>query len=58
MTNLSPSSSCLSSTGSRIALETLAWLIEDAFEGDPSHSLLANLRDLPDEAWTALPLSH
>ena len=37
------------------ALGTLAWLIEEAFEGDPSHSLLANLRDLRDEDWTALP---
>lgn len=40
---------------SRTAIETLAWLIEDAFEGDPDHSLLANLRDLQEEEWTALP---
>ena len=40
---------------SRVAVDTLAWLIEDAFDGDPSHSLLANLNDLRDEAWTALP---
>lgn len=39
----------------RIAVETLAWLIEDAFEGDPDQSLLANLRDLRAEDWTALP---
>jgi len=39
----------------RAAIDTLAWLIEDAFQGDPSHSLLANLRDLRDEDWTALP---
>lgn len=39
----------------RAAIETLAWLIEDAFEGDPSHSILANLRDLSEEDWTALP---
>jgi hypothetical protein len=52
MTNLSQSSA---PAGSRVAIETLTWLIEDAFEGDPSHSLLANIRDLPDEAWTALP---
>lgn len=38
----------------RIAIDTLAWLIHDAFEGDPSHSLLANLRELRDEDWTAL----
>jgi uncharacterized damage-inducible protein DinB len=39
----------------RIALDTLVWLIEDAFDGDPAHSLLANLRDVPDELWTAVP---
>ena len=41
---------------SRTAIETLAWLIEDAFEGDPDHSLLANLRELREEDWTAVPL--
>ncbi|HEX5837112.1 MAG TPA: DinB family protein [Anaerolineales bacterium] len=41
--------------GSRTALETLIWLIEDAFDGDPDHSLLANLRNLQDEEWTRLP---
>jgi uncharacterized damage-inducible protein DinB len=41
-------------TTSRQAIETLAWLIEDAFEGDPDQSLLANLRDLREEDWTAL----
>jgi uncharacterized damage-inducible protein DinB len=40
---------------SRTAIDTLVWLIEDAFEGDPEHSLLANLRDVRDEDWTALP---
>jgi uncharacterized damage-inducible protein DinB len=40
---------------SRTALETLIWLIEDAFDGDPDHSLLANLRSLQDEEWTRLP---
>lgn len=39
----------------RTAIDTLAWLVHDAFEGDPSHSLLANLRELRDEDWTALP---
>jgi len=43
------------SDSSRTAIDTLAWLIDDAFAGDPSHSLLANLHDLPDEDWTALP---
>jgi hypothetical protein len=42
-------------TGSRTTIETLCWLIEDAFGGDPSHSLLANLRDLQEADWTALP---
>lgn len=37
------------------ALDILAWLIEEAFQGDPSHSLLANLHNLRDEDWTALP---
>lgn len=41
--------------GSRAALDTLAWLIEEAFEGDPGHSLLANLRDLRLQDWTGLP---
>ena len=42
-------------TDSRIAVEALVWLIEDAFQGDPDHSLLSNLRDLRVEDWTALP---
>jgi uncharacterized damage-inducible protein DinB len=36
-------------------IETLAGLIEDAFERDPAHSLMSNLRELRDEDWTALP---
>ena len=40
---------------SRTAIDTLAWLIHDAFEGDPDQSLLANLRNLSDEDWTTLP---
>lgn len=40
---------------SRTALETLIWLIEDAFDGDPDHSLLANLRSLQDDEWTRSP---
>ena len=40
---------------SHTAIDTLAWMIEEAFEGDPSHSLLANLRDLREEDWTATP---
>jgi uncharacterized damage-inducible protein DinB len=44
-------------TDSRTAIETLAWLIEDAFEGDLDQSLLVNLRDLREEDWVALPPS-
>lgn len=40
---------------SRIAIDTLAWLIEEAFEGDPSHSLLSNLQNVREEDWTATP---
>jgi uncharacterized damage-inducible protein DinB len=40
---------------SHSAIDLLAWLIEEAYQGDPSHSLLANLHDLGDEEWTALP---
>jgi hypothetical protein len=45
----------VSNQQSRTAIDTFAWLIEEAFEGDPSHSLLANLRDLREEDWTATP---
>jgi hypothetical protein len=40
---------------SRAAIDTLVWLIEDAFKGDTSHSLFANLRNLRPEDWTAVP---
>jgi hypothetical protein len=33
----------------------LAWLSDEAFQGDPDQSLLANLKDLPAHEWTALP---
>jgi len=42
-------------THSRTAIETLVWLIEDAFQGDPDQSLMGNLRGLREEDWTALP---
>jgi uncharacterized damage-inducible protein DinB len=45
----------MSASNSHTAIDTLAWLIEEAFEGDPSHSLLANLKDLREEDWTATP---
>lgn len=41
--------------GSHIAIDTFAWLIEEAFESDPAQSLIANLGDLQDDDWTALP---
>ncbi len=40
---------------SHTAIDTLVWLIKEAFESDPSHSLLANLKDLREEDWTATP---
>jgi len=43
-------------SSSRTAIDTLAWLIHDAFEGDPDQSLLANLRDLSAKDLTALPV--
>ena len=43
-------------SNSRTAVDTLAWLIHDAFEGDPDQSLLANLRSLSEKDWTALPV--
>jgi len=42
-------------THSHTAIDTFAWLIEDAFEGDLDQSLLRNLRGLQDNDWTALP---
>ena len=42
-------------SNSRVAIDTLGWLIEEAFDGDPSHSLLVNLQDLREEDWTATP---
>jgi len=40
---------------SRVAIETLARLSEDAFEGDPDQGLLGNLHDVHEGDWTALP---
>jgi uncharacterized damage-inducible protein DinB len=41
--------------GSRKVVDTLSWLIEQAFDGDPHQSLVANLRRLRESDWTALP---
>jgi uncharacterized damage-inducible protein DinB len=40
---------------SRVAIEALAGLSEYAFEGDSDESLMANLLDLREGDWTALP---
>ena len=45
----------MSGSNSRTAIDTLVWLIEEAFDGDPAHSLLANLHDLREDDWTATP---
>ena len=45
----------MSAATSRAAIDILVYLIEQAFDGDPSHSLLANLHDLREEDWTAMP---
>ena len=42
-------------THSHTAIDTLGWLVEDAFEGDLDQSLLRNLRGLQGKDWTALP---
>jgi uncharacterized damage-inducible protein DinB len=39
----------------RTIIDSLCWLIEDAFEGDLSHSLIRNLSDIREEDWVALP---
>jgi len=45
----------MNAINSHTAIDTLAWLIEEAFQGDPSHSLLANLKDLQQKDWTDTP---
>jgi hypothetical protein len=38
----------------REMIETLCWLIEEAFSGDPSQSLMSSLANLHEQDWTAL----
>jgi hypothetical protein len=38
-----------------IILDSLCWLVEDAFEGDPSQSLLGNLVNIRKGDWETLP---
>ncbi len=47
--------SALGQANFRTQIDTLAWLIEEAFQSDVSESLIANLRDIRDDEWTALP---
>jgi uncharacterized damage-inducible protein DinB len=42
-------------TGWRVSIETLCWLIVDAFEGDRSQSLLGNLINIGEEDWETHP---
>jgi hypothetical protein len=37
------------------AIDTLCWLIEDAFAGDRSHSLMSNLANVREDDWTTVP---
>lgn len=39
----------------RTAVETLVWLLNDAFEGDPAQSLISNLSDVREGDWLAVP---
>jgi hypothetical protein len=41
----------------RKEIDTLCWLIEDAFDGDLAQSLMSNLANLREEDWNALPAS-
>ena len=45
------------SLNSRISIDTLCWLIHEAFEGDPSQSLMSNLVNIRREDWYALPVN-
>ncbi len=37
------------------AVETLLYLLDEGFEGDGEHSLLANLRSVPHSEWWSAP---
>lgn len=39
----------------RGAVENMVWMLDEAFEGNEQHSLLANLKDVGDEDWHAVP---
>ena len=40
----------------RAAVETLAYLLDEAFEGNEEHSLLGNLANVSSEGWLARPV--
>jgi hypothetical protein len=42
-------------TMARTGIDMLVWLLEEAFEGDPEQSLMANLSSLTDRDWLDLP---
>jgi uncharacterized damage-inducible protein DinB len=42
-------------SGNRKMVDTLCWLIEEAFVGDLSQSIMGNLADIREDDWTALP---
>ncbi len=50
-----PESHTDNNSGNRKMIDTLCWLIEDAFVGDLSQSLMVNLADIREEDWIALP---
>ncbi len=39
----------------RKEIDTLCWLIEDAFDGNTSNSFMNNLTNVREQDWTALP---
>lgn len=44
------------SQDTHLSIDTLCWLIQDAFEGDMAQSLMSNLKDIREEDWYAIPL--
>lgn len=44
-------------TSSHLSIDTLCWLIQDAFDGDPSQSLMGNLANIGEQDWLALPIN-
>jgi len=55
MAQLPVSGGARTSAANRIALETLLWLGDEAFEDDASNSLMSSVHDLREDDWSALP---